>query len=72
HFLATTGRGVVEERRRLASEIVELVRERVGRELSHRLERDPELRRLLDQVVARSIDPRSAAARLERGRPAAR
>jgi LAO/AO transport system kinase len=52
------------ERRRLAKEIVGHVRDRVGRELTARLDDDPEMRRLLDRVVARSLDPRSAAERL--------
>jgi LAO/AO transport system kinase len=69
-FLDSSGQRTVEERRRLAAEIVERVRERVGRELSRRLELDPELRQLLDRVVAREIDPRTAADRLERGGPA--
>jgi LAO/AO transport system kinase len=66
-FLDSSGRREAEERRRLSAEIVELVRERVGRALSVRLDRDPELRRLLDDVVARKLDPQSAAERLERG-----
>ncbi len=53
------------ERHRLAIEIVGLVRDRVGRDLTVRLERDPALRRLLDEVLARKIDPRTAAERLE-------
>jgi LAO/AO transport system kinase len=69
-FLDTSGQRETEERRRLSAEIVELVRERVGSELSRRLDHDPELRRLLDRVVARKIDPRTAADRLERGSPA--
>ncbi len=48
-FLDTSGRRVVEERRRLSAEIVELVRERVGRALSGRLDRDPDLRKVLDE-----------------------
>jgi LAO/AO transport system kinase len=65
-FLSTSGQRAVEERRRLAAEIVELVRERVGRELTDRLDRDPDLRQLLDRVVARTTDPRTAADRLQR------
>jgi LAO/AO transport system kinase len=66
-FLDSSGRRTIEERRRLSVEIVELVRERVGSELSRRLDHDPDLRELLDRVVARKIDPRTAAERLERG-----
>jgi LAO/AO transport system kinase len=63
-FLDSSGTRAEGERHRLAMEIVGLVRDRVGRELTDRLERDPGLRRLLDQVVARDLDPRSAAERL--------
>jgi LAO/AO transport system kinase len=66
-FLDSSGQRAIEERRRFSAEIVELVRERVGRALSVRLDRDPELRGVLDAVVARKLDPRSAAERLERG-----
>ena len=66
-FLDASGTRGAEERRRLSAEIVELVRERVGQELSVRLNRDADLRRLLDDVVARTTDPRSAAERLARG-----
>jgi len=71
-FLDTSGRRAVEERRRLSVEIVELVRERVGRDLAERLDHDPDLRGLLDEVVTRKIDPSLAADRLERGPPARR
>jgi LAO/AO transport system kinase len=67
-FLTTSGQRAVDERRRLSAEIVELVRERVGRDLSKRLDRDPDLRDVLDRVVARTIDPRTAADRLDRPR----
>jgi len=69
-FLESSGRRIEEERRRLAHEIVGLVRERVGSELTTELERDPALRRLLDEVAARSIDPRTAANRLYESRSA--
>jgi LAO/AO transport system kinase len=65
-FLDASGQRATEERRRLSAEIVELVRERVGRALSARLDRDPELRKVLDAVVSRKIDPHAAAERLER------
>jgi LAO/AO transport system kinase len=65
-FLDASGRRALDERRRLSAEIVDRVREKVGRELAARLERDPDLRKLLDRVVARSIDPRTAADRLAR------
>ncbi len=63
-FLDSSGTRRAGERHRLATEIVGLVRDRVGRELTHQLERDADLRRLLDRVVAREIDPRTAAERL--------
>ncbi len=53
-----------EERRRLAEEIVGRVRDQLAREIGERLETDPELRRILDAVVAHTLDPRSAADRL--------
>ena len=65
-FLDRSGQRQVEERRRLSVEIVERVRADVGRALAARLERDPDLRTLLDRVVARATDPRSAADRLAR------
>jgi GTPase len=68
-FLDTSGERTRGERKRLSSEIVGLARDRIGQELTHRLERDPALRRLLDDVVARSIDPRTAADRLVTGSP---
>ncbi len=49
------------ERRRLSAEIVDRVRERVAEDVARRLERDPALVRLVDRVVARSTDPRTAA-----------
>lgn len=52
------------ERRRLKEEIVERARDALTHELTGRLESEPELRDLIDRVVARSLDPRSAADRL--------
>ncbi len=63
-FLDRSGERAASERHRLTAEIVGVVRDRVGRELTERLEEDPELRRLLDQVVERKLDPRAAAQRL--------
>ena len=71
-FLESSGRRTAEERRRLSHEIVGLVRERVGAELTEELEREPVLRRLIDEVVARKIDPQAAADRLYAGRAARR
>ncbi|HEY1198100.1 MAG TPA: methylmalonyl Co-A mutase-associated GTPase MeaB [Thermoplasmata archaeon] len=66
-FLDSSGERTRGERKRLSSEIVGLARDRVGHELTRRLERDPSLRHLLDEVVARRIDPRTAADRLVAG-----
>lgn len=63
-FLDTSGTRRAGERLRLTVEIVGLVRDRVGRELTEQLENDPALRGLLDQVLARTLDPRTAAERL--------
>jgi LAO/AO transport system kinase len=71
-FLDDSGERTRGERKRLSSEIVGLARDRVGRELTKRLEREPTLRRLLDDVVARRIDPRTAADRLVTGSRRAR
>jgi len=71
-FLDSSGTRSAGERHRLAAEIVGLVRDRIGRDLTDRLEKDPALRRLLDQVVARSLDPRTAADRLRAGARRAR
>ncbi len=71
-FLDTSGQRAAANRRRLAREVVGLVRDRVGHELESRLERDPEFQHLLDRVIERRIDPQAAADRLyvARGRRA--
>ncbi len=63
-FLDASGARAEEDRRRLAREIVGIVRDRVGRDAMARLEKDPELRRLLDRVASRQLDPYAAADRL--------
>jgi LAO/AO transport system kinase len=65
-FLDTKDLRRAGERRRLAREIVGLVRERVGRELTEALDRDPDLTKVLDALVARTTDPYEAADRLYR------
>ncbi len=65
-FLDDSGARVAGERRRLAAEIAGRLRDRVGHEVTERLERDAELRELLDRVVGRKVDPWSAAERLYR------
>jgi len=71
-FLDSSGERTRGERQRLSHEIVGLARDRVGKELLRRLEADRSLRRLLDDVVARRIDPRTAADRLVVGSRRAR
>jgi LAO/AO transport system kinase len=63
-FLDERGERAKAERRRLAEEIVDLVRGRVGERLEPLLERDPELQGLLEKVVDRKLDPHTAADRL--------
>jgi LAO/AO transport system kinase len=63
-FLLRSGDRIASDRRRLANEIIRHVRDRLTADLGRALERDPKLSRLLDQVVARAIDPRTAADRL--------
>jgi LAO/AO transport system kinase len=63
-FLASSPDRPAELRRRLSEEIVGRVRDLVARDAAERLETDPALRRLVDRVVAREIDPRTAAERL--------
>jgi LAO/AO transport system kinase len=58
---AEPGRRADADRRRVANELVELVRDRVAREAAERLHGDPTHGKLLDEVVARRLDPRSAA-----------
>ncbi len=65
-FLDSSGVRRTAERLRLKEEIVGRVRDELAAELADRLDRDPELRELLDRVVARTLDPRSAAERLLR------
>ncbi len=67
-FLDSSGARQRGERARLAAEISGRLSSRVGREVRRRLELDAELRELLDRVVAREVDPASAADRLYRDR----
>jgi GTPase len=60
-FLDASGHRAAEERRRLAEEIATRLRDRVGRETVARIERDPDLRQVLDRVQARETDPTTAA-----------
>jgi len=63
-FVAASPGHAAEERRRLEEEIVGRVRDLVTAEFAERLGAEPALRRLVDRVVAREIDPRTAADRL--------
>ena len=68
-YLDADGRRAVAERRRTKAELLGLVRERVDRELGEVLAREEMDGGLLDEVVARKLDPRSAARRLFEGLP---
>lgn len=63
-FLDSTGTRRVHDRQRLTDEILGLVREKVDASLVAVLARDPDLQAVLDRVVAREMDPHSAAERL--------
>jgi len=69
-------RGLLEERRRrnLRGEVLALATARLRRRLEAELVADPEFATLLDEVVARRLDPASAAERIlarEDGSPGA-
>jgi LAO/AO transport system kinase len=63
-FLDSNGSRRERARQRVTDEVFGLVREQVDLQLTSALGRDSELQALLDQVVAREIDPHSAAERL--------
>lgn len=63
-WLDEQGTRTVRERDRLGRELVALVSERVGTELTRELGRDRSFQELLDSVVARTVDPHRAANRL--------
>ncbi len=58
--------GTLSERRRrnLMNEVVALAANRLRRELEESIHEDPEVQRLLDEVVARRLDPATAATKL--------
>jgi LAO/AO transport system kinase len=66
HRAHIEAQGTLSERRRrnLRAEIVALAAARLRRRLEEGLDEDPEFARLLDDVVARRVDPASAAATL--------
>jgi LAO/AO transport system kinase len=71
HRAHIEAQGTLSQRRRrnLMSEVLAIATNRLRRELEHAVADDDEVRRLLDRVVARELDPASAAATiLERRR----
>ena len=63
-FLDTRGLRERAVRQRITEEVVGLVRDRIERDLLLAVEKDRRLAGLIDRVVAREIDPHSAADRL--------
>jgi LAO/AO transport system kinase len=63
-FIAAEGTLAERRRRNLMNEVVALAAGRLRRRLEARVHGDPEVQRLLDEVVARKLDPASAAAKL--------
>jgi LAO/AO transport system kinase len=63
HRAHVEAEGTLSERRRrnLMSEVLGIATMRLRRELEATLENDPEIQALLDEVVARRLDPASAA-----------
>jgi LAO/AO transport system kinase len=70
HRAYIEGEGTLHERRRrnLMNEVIGIAAFRLRRELEASLHDDPDIQRLLDQVVSREIDPATAAARILDGR----
>ncbi|MCI4335209.1 MAG: methylmalonyl Co-A mutase-associated GTPase MeaB [Thermoplasmata archaeon] len=71
-YLKTSGQDRALLRERIRDEVLDLYRDRLLTEATDRLERSPELDALVTAVEERSLDPRSAAERLYRGRSAGR
>jgi LAO/AO transport system kinase len=65
-FLDANGRRVQGDLRRARDEVVGLVQERVERDLAESLDRGDSVAALLEDVVARRLDPHDAADRLLR------
>jgi LAO/AO transport system kinase len=63
-YLDTSGRRAEGARHRIADEIVGIVRDHVGRDLTEEFQQDPDLNGLLERVVDRKIDPHAAADQL--------
>ena len=65
-FLDAQGARAQIDRRRLSAEILGLLMERTEREVGGLLREEPEFIRLVDRVVAREVDPHTAAERILR------
>jgi LAO/AO transport system kinase len=63
-FIDTEGKLAERRRRNLMNEVVALAAGRLRRRLESRVKDDPEVQKLLDEVVSRRLDPASAAAKL--------
>jgi LAO/AO transport system kinase len=63
-FIEERGTLVERRRRNLLNEVVALATARLRRRLEAQVEADPSVQELLDEVVARRLDPASAAAKL--------
>ena len=59
-YLVESGRLDEQRRRNLAGEVFAVASSRAKRHLEHAVVDDPELRRLLDEVQRRELDPLSA------------
>ena len=68
-FIEEQGTLAERRRRNLMNEVVALAAGRLRRSLEDRVRDDPEVQELLDAVVARRLDPASAAARLLERQP---
>ena len=66
HHAFIESQGTLAERRRrnLMNEVLALAANRLRRGLEEQVREDPSVQELLDEVVARRLDPASAAARL--------
>jgi LAO/AO transport system kinase len=63
-FIASEGTLAERRRRNLMNEVLALASNRLRRRLEAQTREDPSVQELLDEVVARRLDPASAAAQL--------
>ena len=63
-FIESEGTLTERRRRNLMNEVLAIATFRLRRELEASLEDDPDIQRLLDQVVSRELDPATAATRI--------